>query len=381
MHTRTKAAFALALSLVFTTAHADLTVGVSLALTGPGASLGLPARNALALWPDTLGGEKVRVIVLDDAADPTIAMKNARRFVEDKVDVIVGASNTPATIAIAQVADEGQTVQISPSPAELQPGRDKWVFRDVMHAEYYTEGILLAMKAAGVKTLGFLGLSDAYGESHLVALDKQAAAMGIKVVAVERFTRADTSVAGQALKIAAARPDAVLVVAVGGGAALPQKALKDRGYRGKIYHTAASLTSDFIRLAGKDADGALVMSGPEQVAEQLPESHPGRKLALEFVQAYESKYGAKTRTQFSAHIYDIGVMLQQVVPIALKKGQPGTADFRSALRDALENTGATGGIVTTKGVLRYTPSDHWGYGPDARVMVSWRAGDWHIAKP
>ncbi len=358
-------------------AHADINVGVSVSLTGPGASLGIPVRNALSMWPTEIGGEKIVINVLDDAGDPTLATKNARRFIEEKVDVIVGAANTPATIAIGQVANDAKMLQLSPSPAEMPEGKDAWVFRAVSSAAQYSEGLIEHLKKNGVKTLGFMGLTDAYGETYLQAFNKQTEAAGIKIVAVERFTRADTSVAGQALKLSAARPDAILVVAVGGGAALPHKALIERGYKGKIYHTPASVSPDFLRLAGKDADGALVMSGPEQVPEQLPDSHPGKKVALEFVKLYEAKHGAGSRTQFAAHVYDLGIVLQKVVPVALKKAKPGTPEFRTALKEAIESAGP---IVTTKGPLNWTATDHWGYGPSARAMLLVDKGEWKLAR-
>jgi branched-chain amino acid transport system substrate-binding protein len=356
-------------------AQADINVGVSTALTGPGASLGIPVRNALSMWPQQIAGEKVIVHVLDDAGDPTTATKNARRFVEDKVDVIVGSANTPSTIAIGQVANEAKVLQLSPAPAILPEGRDAWTFRAAMHADFFTEGLLEHMKRSGVKTLAFLGLSDGFGETYLQALNKQAQKAGIKLVATERFTRADASVAGQALTIVASGADAVLVVAVGGGAALPQKALIERGYKGKIYHGPAAVSPDFLRLAGKDAEGALVSSGPEQVPEQLAVNHSGREIAAKFVEQYEAKFGAGSRTQFAAHIYDFSLMLQKIIPVALKKAKPGTPEFRQALRDALESSG---GIAVTKGVIHYTATDHWGQGPDGRVILAVQGGQWKL---
>lgn len=376
MKLKSAVAVALASAFMSQAALADITIGVSTSLTGPGASLGVPVRNATTLWPAEIAGEKLVVTILDDAGDPTAATKNGWRFVEDKVDLMVGAANTPATIALAQVANEAKVPQLSPAPAELPEGKDYWTFRVVMHAKYYTDGLLEHMKANGVKTLAFLGLSDAYGESYLQAFKEKAEAAGIKLTTIERFTRADNSVAGQALSVVAGNPDAVVVVAVGGGAALPQKALKERGYQGKIYHTAASVSPDFLRLAGKDAQGALVSSGPEQVAEQLPDSHPGKANAVKFVKAYEDKFGAGTRTQFAAHVYDFALILEKVVPVALKTAKPGTPEFRTALRDALENYGE---IATTKGMLKYTPQDHWGFGPDARVIITPNGNDWKLS--
>jgi len=346
---------------------AEIFIGVSTSLTGPGASLGVPVRNATEFWPREIAGEKIRVQVLDDMGEPTAATKNARRFVQEGADLIVGAANTPSTIAIAQVAQEAGILQLSPAPAQMPPGKDFWIFRVVMHAGYYTDGLLEHMQKQGIKTLGFLGLSDAYGESYLQALREKAAGVGIRITAIERFSRGDSSVAGQALGVVARNPDAVLVVAIGGDAALPQKALKARGYRGKIYHTAASVSPDFLRLGGVDAQDARVISGPEQVVEQLPDSHPGKAHALAFIAQYEAKYGAGSRTQFAAHIYDFGLVLEQIIPAALQIAKPGTPAFRRALRDALETHGP---IAITKGILHYTPDDHWGLGPQARVMIT-----------
>jgi len=374
-----KLKYALATGLLAATvtqmAQADIRVGVSTSLTGPGATLGIPVRNALTLWPTEIAGEKLVVQVLDDMGEPTAATKNGFRFAQEGADLVVGAANTPATIALAQVANEAKVMQLSPAPAELAQGKDFWTFRVVMNARYYTDGLIEHMKKRGVKTLGFLGLSDAYGESYLQAFKEKADAAGIKLVATERFARADTTVSGQALNIVAAKPDAVVVIAVGAGAATPQKALADRRYPGLVYHSSASVSPDFLRLAGKDAKGALVISGPEQVPEQLPESHPGKQNALKFVQAYEAKYGPGSRTQFAAHIYDFGLVLEKIVPIALKKAKPGTPEFRQALRDTLESVG---GITVTKGVLNYTPQDHWGFGPDARVMLTPDGNDWKL---
>jgi len=373
-----KSALATACLLMASTtpAMADINIGASAALTGPAASLGVPVRNALALWPQEIGGHKIVLHVLDDAGDPTLATKNARRFVEDKMDAIMGSANTPSTIAIAQVVREAGVPQLSPSPVELPEGRDFWTFRSAMNSDFFTEAIVGHLKRQGVKTVGFLGLIDAFGEVYLTALTKQAAPAGIKIVAVERFTRADTSIAGQALKITAAAPDAVIVVAVGGGAALPQKALAERGYKGRVYHTSASISPDFLRLAGKDANGVFVASGPEQLPEQMPTSNPGRAVALDFYKHYEAKFGAGSVTQFAANVYDLGLVLQQAVPLALKKAQPGTPEFRAALRDAIENSG---GVTVTKGVLNYSATNHWGHGANARTMLVVQDGQWKLA--
>ena len=105
-------------------ALADITIGASISLTGPTLALGIPTRNGIELWPKSIASEKLNVIVLDDATDPTLGVKNARRFIsEDKVDVIVGSVATPIAAAMSDVATEGQTVQLMLSPVNLPEGR------------------------------------------------------------------------------------------------------------------------------------------------------------------------------------------------------------------------------------------------------------------
>ena len=265
-------------------ALADLTIGVSLPLTGPASGLGIPMGNQVKLWPTTIGGEKVKVIVLDDATDPTAGVKNARRFVtEDKVDVIVGSAATPVGIAMADVAMESKTVQLAATPMGLPPGKDAWSFRMPQSNVVMAHAIAAHMKKMGVKTVGFLGYTDAYGEQWLQAFTAEGEKQGIKIIAAERFARADTSVTAQALKLVAANPDAMLVVASGSGAAMPQLGLVDRGFKGKFYQTHAAATKDLPRVGGKAVEGTYVVTGPVLAPEQLPDSNPSKKLAMDYM--------------------------------------------------------------------------------------------------
>ncbi|MES2529449.1 MAG: ABC transporter substrate-binding protein [Pseudomonadota bacterium] len=353
--------------LVMGVAHAELTIGVVQPLTGPASGLGIPVKNGIAIWPKTIAGETLKVIVLDDASDPTLGVKDAQRLVtEDKADVIVGSSATPVATPMADVTAESGTPQLSTSPAGLPPGKDKWFFRLPQSNDVMAFAVVKHMKAQGVKTVGFLGYTDAYGELWLKAMTAEAEKNGIKIVATERFARADTSVTGQVLKLSAANPDAILIVASGSGAGMPQKAVMERGYKGKVYQTHAAATQDLMRTAGKDAEGTFVVSGPATVAEQLPDSHPSKAAAVAFVQGYEKVYGVGSRNQFAGHSADALTVLEKAVPIALKKAKPGTPEFRAALRDAMETMGRT---VLAHGVLNWTAQDHWGYTTETGVML------------
>ncbi|WP_077033971.1 ABC transporter substrate-binding protein [Pelomonas sp. KK5] len=367
---------ALALLLAGTAARADLTIGISLPLTGPASGLGIPMNNGFKLWPETIAGEKVKLIVMDDATDPSKGVQNARRFVDDKVDLIVGSGATPVAIAIADVAMEAKVVQIAMSPAPLPPGKDAWTFRMPPSNGVMANAVVQHMQKAGIKTVGFLGYSDAYGESWLAEITPRLEKAGIRLVGTERFARADTSVTGQALKLVSANPDAVLVVASGSGAAMPQLALNERGYKGRIYQTHAAATRDLIRVGGKGVEGALVPAGPPVVAEQLPDSNASKAVSQRFVADYEKMFGPGTRNTLAGHSYDLMLLLEQVLPAAKAKARPGTPEFRAALKEAIETSGKP--VVATNGVVQYTAADHWGFRPDAGIVMKVVNGDWKL---
>ena len=377
VHLKTLLAAAAAL-LASAQALADVNIGVTLSLTGPASGLGIPVGNQFKLWPQTIAGEKVNLIILDDASDPGKGVTNARRFVtDDKVDMIMGGSITVVSAAIAPVALESKTPQLAISPVGVPPDQEKWLFRLPQGFSVMAHPIVEHMKKQGIKTIGFLGYTDGYGELWLKEITKQAGEAGIKVIAAERFARTDTSATPQALKLVAANPDAMLVVASGSGAAMPHKALVERGYKGKIYQTHAAATPDLVRIGGKDVEGSYVVSGPAVIAEQLPDSHPSKAVAVDFVNKYEAAYGKGSRNQFAGHSYDAKIVIEKILPVALKKAKPGTPEFRAALRDAMETMGRT---IFSHGVMNWTAQDHNGYTNETGVMLKVVNGQFVVEK-
>ena len=360
------------------TAWADVNVGVTLSATGPAASLGIPEKNTVALLPKTIGGQKINYIVLDDASDTTQAVTNTRKLIaENKVDVIIGSSITPNSLAMIDPVAESQTPMISlgASAAIIEPqdAKKRWVFKTPQNDIMMALAIAEHMAAHGVKTAAYIGFSDAYGEGWAKEFAKAAELKKIKIVANERYSRNDTAVTGQVLKIMAARPDAVLVGGSGTPAALPQKTLKERGYAGKYYQTHGVANADFLRVGGKDVEGTFLPAGPVLVADQLPASNPVRKSAMAYIQAYEAAYGKGSVSTFGGHAWDAGHLLEVAIPEALKKGQPGTPAFRSALRDAIEGVKEMAGA---HGIFNMSPQDHLGLDQRARVMVKIENGHW-----
>jgi branched-chain amino acid transport system substrate-binding protein len=361
-------------------AQGQIKVGVTLSATGPAASLGIPEKDTFALMPTTIGGQKIEYIVLDDASDTTTAVKNARKLIsEDKVDVLVGSTITPNSLAMIDVAAEAETPMISMAASariiEPMDAKRHWVFKTPQNDAQMATAITQYMADHGVKTVAFIGFSDAYGEGWWNEFSKLAELRKLNIVANERFSRTDASVTGQVLKVIAANPDAVLIAGSGTPAALPQVTLVERGYKGKIYQTHGVANNDFLRVGGKAVEGTILPVGPMLVAEQLPNDNPIKKVALNYISKYEAVHGAGSRSTFGAHAWDTGLLLERAIPIALKKAKPGTKEFRAALRDALESTHE---LVADHGVFNMSAQDHLGFDQRARVMIKIENGKWKL---
>ena len=356
---------------------AEITVGVSIASTGPQASLGVHYRNAFELMPKTLGGEPVRYIVLDNASDATNAARNARKLVsEDKVDVLMGSNGVPATLAMAQVATESKTPLVTLSPVGLPADNVNWTFIVPQPTELMMDAVARDIKKRNLKTLGYIGFSDGWGDLVLKASESHAASAGYRIVTNERYARNDTSVVGQVLKIIAANPDGVIVGGSGTGGALPQIALRERGFKGPIYHNHGTVNAEFIKVGGKHADGAIAPTGPVVVADELPAGYATKALGMDFMKRYEAKFNLG-RNAFAAYSYDAVLLVDAAAQVALKKARPGTPEFRAALRDALENVKD---VVGTHAVYTMTPANHNGMDERARVLVEVRDGQWRLMK-
>jgi len=360
---------------------ADVKIGVTVSATGPAASLGIPEKNTVALLPKEIAGQKVEYIVLDDATDSTQAVKNARKLTsEDHVDALVGSTVVPNSLAMIDIASETHTPMISMAAAasivEPMDSKRAWVFKTPQNDILMATAIAQHMSNHGVKTVAFIGFADAYGESWFKEFSKAADLAKLKIVANERFARNDASVTGQVLKMMSQNADAVLIAGAGTPAALPQKTLKERGYKGKIYQTHGVANNDFLRVCGKDCEGTFLPAGPLLVAEQLPDSNPVKQAALTYKKAYEGANGAGSVSTFGGHAWDAGLILQRAIPVALKKGQPGTPAFREALRAAIEETK---NLPASHGIFNMSPNDHSGLDQRARVMVEIVGGKWKLS--
>lgn len=377
-----KTMLAALLSALSAAALADINVGVTLSATGPAASLGIPEKNTIELLPKTIAGQKINYIVLDDASDTTSAVRNTKKLISEyQVDLIIGSTTTPNSLAMIDVVAENATPMIAMAASarivEPMDDKKKWVFKTPQNDAQMSTAIVEHMTNNNIKSVAYIGFSDAYGEGWWNEFSKLAEVRKLKLVANERFNRTDTSVTGQVLKILSAHPDAVLIGGAGTPAALPETSLKEKGYKGIIYQTHGVANNDFLRVCGKDCEGTVLPSGPVLVAAQLPADNPVKKSATDYVNKYEAAYGKGSVNAFGGYAWDAGLLLAHAVPAALTKAQPGSREFRLALRDALE---ATKNLAGAHGVFNMSPSDHLGFDQRARVMVSISQGSWKLAK-
>ena len=360
-------------------AEAQVKIGVIASATGPTAAVGIPQKNSAALLPKKIGTLDVEYTVLDDASDTTQTVALIKKLlVEQTVDAIIGPSGSPNSMAALQFIAEAKTPMLAPvgTTAVVLPmdEQKRWVFKTTQNDDLICQALVAHMVRHGVKTVGFIGFGDAYGESWYRAFVPMIDKAGIKLIANERFQRTDQSVIGQVTKLVAANPDAVLIGAAGGPTVLPHTTLVERGYKGQIYQTHGAATPDFVRLGGKAVDGAVMAASLMLVLDQVGDANPSKKVAFDYIAGYERIYGTRPAT-FGANVYDAGLLLQRAVPEAAKKGQPGTEAFRVALRDALESIRE---LVGTQGVYTMSAADHSGFDKRGRELMQLQNGVWRV---
>ncbi len=362
-------------------AFAEIRIGVVTSSSGPVAMVGIPQKNSIALLPKTIAGESVRYISLDDGSDPTASVKAVNKLIkENNVDAIIGPSGSPNAMAVIGTIAKAGVPLLAPvgTSAAVLPmdAQKKWVFKTTQNDDVIAEALVEDMVKRNIKTLGYIGTADPYGDNWSKVITSLAAKKGIKIVAKESFQRQDTSLTGQALKLIATKPQAILIAAPGSSAVPPQTALYDRGYRGQVYQTHGAALDQFLKMGGNKVNNTILAASLMLVINEIPNNNVSKPVALKYMDSYKKMYGEYPAT-FGANVYDAGLLLEKAIPVALKQAKPGTLQFRQALRSALEQTKELPG---TQGVYNMTPTDHSGFDKRGRVMITVKNGQWTLLK-
>ena len=363
-------------------ARAQIKVGITMSGSGPGAALGQPQTKTVAALPKEIAGQKVVYFPLDDESDATKGAQNARKLIsEEKVDVMIGSSLTPVSLPLIDIAAETKTplMTLAASAILVAPmdEKRKWVFKVVPNDDIMASAMANYIGKSGAKTVGYIGFSDAYGEGYYKVLNEVAPKLGLTLTTHEVYARSDASVTGQVLKVIASKPDAVFVAAAGTPAVLPQKALRERGYKGPIYQTHGVATEEFIKLGGKDVDGAIFAGEVFTVVNDLPADSPFRKPTTAFIEGYKAANGGVSPSIFGAHLWDSVTLVERAIPGALKVAKPGTPEFRAALRDEIERTKD---LALNNGLSNMTPDNHNGYDERSAFLIKVEDGAFHLVK-
>lgn len=373
-------AMSLAMAAISSSAYAQIKVGVITSSTGPVSLVGIFQKKTIPLLPTKIGPYTVDYISLDDGSDPTKTVTNVKQLLSDNVDAIIGPGGSPNALAAIPFVAEAGVPLLAPvgSAAVVLPMTEqkKWVFKTTQNDDIIAKALVEYMVKTHVKTVGFIGINDPYGENWNKVFGDLAKKHGISIVANERYQRTDTSVTAQSLKILTTHPDAVLIAAPGSSTILPQTTLVDQGYKGQIYQTHGAASDAFLQLGKQKVNGTILAASSMLVLSEIPDSNPSKKVAQTYITDYKKVNGAEPST-FGANVYDAGLLLEKAIPIAAKKGKPGTKEFRAALRDALENTKE---LVGTQGVYNMTPADHSGFDERGRVMIQVKDGKWTLIK-
>jgi len=352
-------------------AEVPIKIGFTGTFTGPNASNGIPYRNAAELFPQTLGGKPAQWIVLNDGGDATQAMKNARRFVDvDKVDVIVGSTSSPTSMTLFDIANSSQTVQLAMAPVVIPADKSAYVFNIVQPVGLMMSAIVDDMKKNGVKTAAYIGYADGWGDLNWNVFKDMAPKAGIEIVAEERYNRTDPSVTAQVLKTVSVDPDVVFIGASTTPAVLPHTTLRDQGFEGMIYQTHGTVAQAFLDAGGKAVEGARLPTGPMVVADDLSDDNPVKQVSQDFIKKYQAKWGPGPVPAFAGSAWDAMLILDAAMS-RTGDAKPGTAEFRKAVRDAIQNGHD---VVGTNGVYHYTAQDHYGVDERSRVMITVKDG-------
>lgn len=359
-------------------AKAPIRIGAVLSTTGPAAFLGDPQLKTLQTYLAQINqdggvlGRKLELVHYDDASEAGKANGFARRLIDDdKVDLLIAGTTTGATMAMVPLVEKAGIPLISLSGAVVvvEPVK-KWVFKTPHTDRMAAEKVFEDMKKRGFTKVGLLSETSGFGASGAKETRAVAQKYGITLVADETYGPKDTDVTAQLTKMRGAPGiQAVLVFGFGQGPVVVTRNYAQLGIALPLYHAHGVASNEFIKLAGKAAEGARLPSPALLVANSLADKDPQKPLVTGYTATYWKTYKDEPST-FGGYALDalmLGVS-------AIKRA--GSADHE-AVRKALEQTR---GFVGTTGEFNMSATDHMGLNLSAFRMLEVKNGAWTLVK-
>jgi branched-chain amino acid transport system substrate-binding protein len=357
-------------------AFAQIKIGAILAVTGPASFLGDPEKKTLEMYVAEINakggvnGQKLQLVVYDDAAKANSARTFATRLVEeDKVVAVIGPSTTGSTLAIMPVFEEAHIPLISLAGAVqiIQPVR-KWVFKTPHTDTMACEKIFADLKRRKLTNVAMISGTGGFGKSMNAQCHKVAGNYGIKILTTETYGPRDSDMTPQLTKIRdTAGVQAVVNPGFGQGPAIVTRNYKQLGIKVPLYESHGVCSKAYIKLAGAAAEGVRLPCAALLIADKLPASDKQKPVVVGYEKAYQKKTGQAVST-FGGHAYD-GLMILVEAMKRAKSSDP------AKVRDEIEKTK---GFVGTGGIVNMSPTDHLGLDLSAFHMLEIKNGDWTL---
>ena len=359
------------------TAQAEIKIGAVLSVTGPASFLGDPEKKTLEMYVADINakggvnGEKINLIVYDDAGNPNQARTFGTRLIEqDKVDALLAGSTTATTMAIIPLAEEAKVpfINFAGAVQAVSPAKP-YIFKTPHTDLMACEKIFEDLKKRGLTKIAMISGKDAFGASmqqQCMTVNKK---YGIDVLHQETYGPGDTDMTPQLTNIkGTAGIQAVVNPGFGQGPAIVTRNYKQLDIKVPLYESHGVGSKQYIDLAGAAANGVRLPAAALLVAEKLPASDPQKKVVVDYKTTYEKNTGQPVST-FGGHADD-GLM---ILVDAMKRAK---SKDKAKVRDAIE---ATKNFMGTAGVVNMSPTDHLGLDLTAFRMLEIKNGDWTLS--
>jgi branched-chain amino acid transport system substrate-binding protein len=358
-------------------------VGAVFSATGRTSFLGDPEKKTaeLVAWQINnaggINGKKLELIIYDTEGDATKANLAVKKLItQDKVCAVIGPSLSGTSMAVVPLAAKYKIPLVSVAASykitwdEKKNKPRNWVFKTPQTDTMAVEAIYTQLKQRGVKNIAIMSVTSGFGKSGHGELVRLAPNYGINIVADESYGPKDTDITAQLTKIKGLSPEAIVNWSVGPTQVVVLRNWRDLGMQKIIFYQSHGFGSrKNIELAAGAAEGVYAPLGAVNVAEALSDSHPQKKVTMEYLRFYTGKY-QEPLSSFGGHAWDA---LHLVV-----KAIEAVGCDRAAIRDYLETK--TAGFVGQHGIFNYSPDDHIGLDKTAFQMVVVKDGDWALVK-
>ncbi len=358
-------------------------VGAVFSATGRTSFLGDPEKKTaeLVAWQINnaggINGKKLELIIYDTEGDATktnLAVK--KLMTQDKVCAVIGPSLSGTSMAVVPLAAKYKTPLVSVAASykitwdEKKNKPRQWVFKTPQTDTMAVEAIYAQLNQRGVKKIAIMSVTTGFGKSGHGELVRMAPDYGITIVADESYGPKDTDMTVQLTKIKGLSPEAIVNWSVGPTQVVVLRNWRDLGMQSITFYQSHGFGSrKNIELAAGAAEGVYCPLGAVNVAELLPDSHPQKKVTMEYLRFYTAKY-QEPLSSFGGHAWD-------ALHLVAKALEAVGCD-RAKIRDYLEND--TAGFIGQHGIFNYSPDDHIGLDKTAFQMVVVKDGDWALVK-